>query len=129
MGDKCDMCRPGYFNLSSTGCQPCGCVSGASFSDVCDSTGQCPCRRGVTGRTCSQTEAGTFYPALDYLTVEAEFGQAGMFQLVYSVSSVFTGRGAAGVDVGSSVNFGSVGIPRSGDYSLTIRCVRRVTWS
>ena len=82
----------------------------------------------MTGRTCSQTEAGQFYPALDYLTMEAEFGQVGLFQLVYSVSSVFTGRGAAGVDVGSSVNFGSVGIPRTGDYSLTIRCVRRVTW-
>ena len=124
MGDKCDACRPGYFNLSSGGCQPCGCVLGGSLSDVCDPTGQCPCRSGVTGRTCSETEAGTFYPALDYLTVEAEFDPARMFQPMYSVSSAFTGQGAAGVDVGSTVNFGSVLIPRSGDYSLAIRCVR-----
>ena len=124
MGDKCDACRPGYFNLSSTGCQPCGCVAGASFSDVCDQTGQCPCRSGVIGRTCSEPEAGTFYPALDYLTVEAEFDPTRMFEPVYLASTAFTGQGAAGVGMGSTVNFGSVSIPRSGSYSLTIRCVR-----
>ena len=85
--------------------------------------GQCPCRRGVTGRTCSEVEAGTFYPALDYLTVEAEFDPAMMFQPVYTVSTAYTGQGAAGVVTGSTVNFASVNIPRSGTYLLTIRCV------
>lgn len=30
-GDKCDDCRPGFFNFSSTGCQPCRCNNHSSY--------------------------------------------------------------------------------------------------
>lgn len=39
----------------------------------CDSeTGQCKCKRNMSGRTCSQPKDGFFCPLLDYFSYEAE---------------------------------------------------------
>ncbi|XP_048872334.1 laminin subunit beta-2 isoform X1 [Brienomyrus brachyistius] len=59
-GRRCDHCKAGYFGLSADdprGCQPCRCDSMGSVLEgaQCDPvTGDCFCKRLVTGRTCSQ---------------------------------------------------------------------------
>ncbi|KAI9531300.1 Laminin subunit beta-1 [Dissostichus eleginoides] len=59
-GPRCDKCKTGYFGLSAEnpqGCQPCRCdprgtVSGRSQCDPV--SGDCFCKRLVTGRSCDQ---------------------------------------------------------------------------
>ncbi|KAJ8412324.1 hypothetical protein AAFF_G00145910 [Aldrovandia affinis] len=58
-GERCDSCRDGFFGLNSTdplGCQSCQCdlrgsVSGGSCDPV---SGDCSCKRRVSGRHCDQ---------------------------------------------------------------------------
>ena len=59
IGDKCDSCRDTYWNVGSGfGCEECMCDPTGSLNNSCDVTsGQCPCKPGVTGRTCSQCQA------------------------------------------------------------------------
>ncbi|XP_030919815.1 laminin subunit beta-3 [Geospiza fortis] len=76
-GDRCHLCKPGFAQLaganpagcrrctcnalgtrqglgSGQGCQPCACHPRGSRSPQCNQfTGQCPCRDGFTGQTCS----------------------------------------------------------------------------
>ncbi|XP_026097959.1 laminin subunit beta-2 isoform X1 [Carassius auratus] len=59
-GARCDRCKPGFFGLSASdprGCQPCKCdprgtVSGSSQCDPV--SGDCFCKRLVTGHSCNQ---------------------------------------------------------------------------
>ncbi|KAG7235213.1 hypothetical protein INR49_030616 [Caranx melampygus] len=59
-GPRCDKCKSGFFGLSAEnpqGCQPCWCdhrgtVSGSSQCDPV--SGDCFCKRLVTGRSCDQ---------------------------------------------------------------------------
>uniref|UniRef100_A0AAQ6A8Y0 Laminin, beta 2 (laminin S) n=1 Tax=Amphiprion ocellaris TaxID=80972 RepID=A0AAQ6A8Y0_AMPOC len=59
-GPRCDKCKTGFFGLSAEnpqGCQPCQCdhrgtVSGSSQCDPV--SGDCFCKRLVTGRSCDQ---------------------------------------------------------------------------
>uniref|UniRef100_I3IZE4 Laminin subunit beta-2 n=1 Tax=Oreochromis niloticus TaxID=8128 RepID=I3IZE4_ORENI len=59
-GPRCDRCKTGFFGLSTDnphGCQPCQCdprgtVSGSSQCDPV--SGDCFCKRLVTGRSCDQ---------------------------------------------------------------------------
>uniref|UniRef100_A0A673LPH3 Laminin subunit beta-2-like n=1 Tax=Sinocyclocheilus rhinocerous TaxID=307959 RepID=A0A673LPH3_9TELE len=59
-GARCDKCKPGFFGLSASdprGCQPCKCdprgtVSGSSQCDPV--SGDCFCKRLVTGHSCNQ---------------------------------------------------------------------------
>uniref|UniRef100_A0AAX7TKC3 Laminin subunit beta-2 n=1 Tax=Astatotilapia calliptera TaxID=8154 RepID=A0AAX7TKC3_ASTCA len=59
-GPRCDSCKTGFFGLSTDnphGCQPCQCdprgtVSGSSQCDPV--SGDCFCKRLVTGRSCDQ---------------------------------------------------------------------------
>ncbi|EDO36523.1 predicted protein, partial [Nematostella vectensis] len=55
-GDKCDTCRPEYWNVASgKGCEPCNCDTTGSWNNTCSvTTGQCHCKPGVTGRRCDQ---------------------------------------------------------------------------
>ncbi|NWJ05868.1 LAMB3 protein, partial [Crypturellus undulatus] len=55
VGANCDQCAPGHWKIASgQGCQPCDCHPRHSFGAQCNQfTGQCSCREGFTGRTCS----------------------------------------------------------------------------
>uniref|UniRef100_UPI00358E1F67 laminin subunit beta-2-like n=1 Tax=Myxine glutinosa TaxID=7769 RepID=UPI00358E1F67 len=59
-GERCDRCKSGYFGLDANdpaGCQPCHCnpLGTVGSGDVCDqTTGDCFCKRFVTGQKCDQ---------------------------------------------------------------------------
>jgi hypothetical protein len=59
-GLKCNICQPGYFNLTQFGCvSQCACSETGSLNQFCSSlTGQCPCREGYTGRDCGKCQSG-----------------------------------------------------------------------
>uniref|UniRef100_A0A8B9PYM3 Laminin subunit beta 3 n=1 Tax=Apteryx owenii TaxID=8824 RepID=A0A8B9PYM3_APTOW len=58
VGANCDQCAADHWKIASgQGCQPCGCDPRHSLSTQCNQfTGQCPCREGFTGRTCSAVQ-------------------------------------------------------------------------
>lgn len=66
MGNICDTCKPGYWDLDSNnalGCRECGCYKAGTIGgiNVCDViTGQCMCKVEVTGRNCDQCRDGTY---------------------------------------------------------------------
>ncbi|NXH80692.1 LAMB3 protein, partial [Edolisoma coerulescens] len=55
VGSDCGQCAAGHWDLGSRqGCRPCACHPRGSRSPQCNQfTGQCPCRDGFTGQTCS----------------------------------------------------------------------------
>ncbi|XP_066949126.1 laminin subunit beta-1 isoform X9 [Macrobrachium rosenbergii] len=58
-GLKCDRCKPGYWNFTAAnpeGCQTCSCdILGTINNAGCNVlTGECSCKRFVTGRDCNQ---------------------------------------------------------------------------
>ncbi|XP_036122210.1 LOW QUALITY PROTEIN: laminin subunit beta-2-like [Molossus molossus] len=59
-GQRCDSCRPGHYGLNLTqseGCQPCRCDPRGRVpgTHTCDpSSGDCHCKRFVSGRDCSR---------------------------------------------------------------------------
>lgn len=55
VGPKCDQCAPHHWKLASgQGCEPCACDPHNALSPQCNQfTGQCPCREGFGGLTCS----------------------------------------------------------------------------
>ncbi|NXY20814.1 LAMB3 protein, partial [Atrichornis clamosus] len=55
VGSDCGQCAAGHWDLGSgQGCRPCACHPRGSHSPHCNQfTGQCPCREGFTGQTCS----------------------------------------------------------------------------
>lgn len=65
IGLKCDVCRPGFSNLTASdpdGCSSCGCNTAGTFNsmDTCDSdTGQCLCKDNVMGLKCDRCRVGT----------------------------------------------------------------------
>lgn len=67
--------QPGYWGLSdsSFGCSACECDIGGSYQRNCEQiTGQCRCRKGITGRKCDQVQTGNFFPLPDHLKYESE---------------------------------------------------------
>ncbi|NWW55320.1 LAMB3 protein, partial [Pedionomus torquatus] len=58
VGHDCDRCAAGHWEMGSgRGCRPCHCHPQGSSSPHCNQfTGQCPCREGFTGRTCSAAQ-------------------------------------------------------------------------
>ncbi|NXH12513.1 LAMB3 protein, partial [Bucco capensis] len=58
VGNNCDQCAAQHWDMGSgQGCQPCDCHPQGSHSPHCNQfTGQCPCREGFTGRTCSAVQ-------------------------------------------------------------------------
>ncbi|KAM6311047.1 laminin subunit beta-3 [Podargus strigoides] len=58
VGSDCDQCTAEHWDMGSgRGCRPCGCHPQGSRSPHCNQfTGQCPCRDGFTGRTCSAAQ-------------------------------------------------------------------------
>ncbi|KFO89157.1 Laminin subunit beta-2, partial [Buceros rhinoceros silvestris] len=59
-GSRCDRCKPGFFGISATnpqGCQRCQCDPRGTMAEgsPCDPvSGECFCKRLVTGRKCNQ---------------------------------------------------------------------------
>ncbi|NXT39257.1 LAMB4 protein, partial [Pelecanoides urinatrix] len=73
VGATCDHCASGYWDLASgKGCQICDCDPKNSQSNQCNQarkllcflgtglTGQCPCKRGYSGRSCDECEENYF---------------------------------------------------------------------
>ncbi|CAG0891651.1 unnamed protein product [Darwinula stevensoni] len=67
IGQKCDRCADGYYNLRSGGvcnifgCQPCNCDPIGSVNITCNTeTGQCSCKPGVVGLRCDQCTAYSY---------------------------------------------------------------------
>lgn len=60
---RCDKCANGFFKNQQE-CQPCGCASEGSTSEICDSVdGQCPCKENVSGRVCNECKPDHYgYP-------------------------------------------------------------------
>ncbi|XP_074833632.1 laminin subunit beta-3 [Carettochelys insculpta] len=58
VGANCDQCSANHWKLTSgQGCEPCNCDPRNSFSPQCNQfTGQCQCREGFMGRTCSAAQ-------------------------------------------------------------------------
>ncbi|NXJ74329.1 LAMB3 protein, partial [Trogon melanurus] len=58
VGNDCDQCAAEHWDMGSgRGCWPCSCHPRGSRSPHCNQfTGQCPCREGFTGRTCSAVQ-------------------------------------------------------------------------
>eukprot|EP00076_Gallus_gallus_P030125 XP_015154529.1 laminin subunit beta-3 [Gallus gallus] len=58
VGTDCDQCAAGHWDMASgRGCRPCECNPSGSHSIHCNQfTGQCQCREGFTGRTCSAAQ-------------------------------------------------------------------------
>ncbi|NWS96978.1 LAMB3 protein, partial [Mionectes macconnelli] len=55
VGNDCDQCAAEHWDMGGgQGCRPCDCHPHGSHSPHCNQfSGQCPCREGFTGRTCS----------------------------------------------------------------------------
>ncbi|GAB1601049.1 laminin subunit alpha-like [Argonauta hians] len=66
MGDKCDMCRPGFWDLDishAKGCTECQCDSAGTIGGFnnCDwRSGQCICKPSVMGQMCSTCKRGSY---------------------------------------------------------------------
>ena len=60
VGQKCDRCLFGYWNINSgSGCEKCNCdAMGAYDTDCDDKTGQCRCKTGVGELSCSSCLEG-----------------------------------------------------------------------
>ncbi|XP_054660088.1 laminin subunit beta-3 isoform X2 [Grus americana] len=58
VGNNCDQCAAEHWDMGGgQGCRPCGCHPHGSRSPHCNQfTGQCPCREGFVGRTCSAVQ-------------------------------------------------------------------------
>ncbi|NXU89943.1 USH2A protein, partial [Xiphorhynchus elegans] len=65
-GRRCDQCLDGYRKVQKSHsfvCLPCNCDKAGTVNGslLCDkSTGQCPCKAGVTGPRCSQCMLHTY---------------------------------------------------------------------
>ncbi len=64
-GRHCHYCREGYFRsprraiTHKRACEPCGCHPVGASGKICNQTsGQCPCKDGVTGRECNRCARG-----------------------------------------------------------------------
>ena len=87
-------------------------------------TGQCSCRQGVTGRTCSETILGFFYPTIDHVRLEGETADGfPSYDIRTSGENIFfTGTGYYRVEEQISiVNFGTVAPLVSGQYEVLFR--------
>ena len=91
----------------------------------CDSlTGQCLCRPGVTGSTCSETLPGYFFPEIDHLRLEGEDAMGFPSYIIPSngENSFFTGTGFYRAAEGNGdIAFGTIIPPVSGTYEVLFR--------
>ncbi len=85
-------------------------------------SGQCVCRQGIQGRTCSETINGYFYPSIDYLRLEAEESSSNRIVETSGENERFTGTGYARITSTSDrLELGYLTVPVSGLYIAYIR--------
>ena len=127
-GKKCDTCRPGYYQATSNdteGCRPCNCNAGGALGSECNMlTGQCRCKQGIFGLTCSETIPGFYFPTIDYLRLEAEqaVGDSSALVQLEGEGMTFTGFGFYRVtERTSSIDLGSITPSVSGEYEVLFR--------
>ncbi|KAG0716686.1 Laminin subunit beta-1 [Chionoecetes opilio] len=142
-GLKCDRCKAGYWNFSSEnpeGCEACTCNTlGTVNNEGCDVvSGECSCKRFVTGRDCNQCrphvsgrrceapEEGYYVAALDYLTYEAELAKGSencqvVMRALDGREATWTGLGFMRTFDGSYLEFDIENIETSMDYDFVIR--------
>lgn len=75
IGQQCNQCKKGFYGLddSAEGCKACDCDQIGSVSTECDrNTGQCLCKKEMTGRRCDKLQDDHFCPAFDHIISEAE---------------------------------------------------------
>lgn len=131
IGRKCDLCEERFYlsdPSSPDGCQACNCNLGGSLSALCDMhSGQCSCRPGLTGQTCSDIIPGYFFPSVDHLILEGE--QAAVTRAQVVMNKYFSGVQIT--NQSSTISFGVLTPPMSGFYDVVIRyTLRRIlTWS
>ena len=66
-GMQCNECEDGWYNFTSSGCQPCSCERLGSESNVCDKlTGACDCTDGAIGDLCDACPIGTILTNTSY---------------------------------------------------------------
>ena len=123
-------CKPDYWGIDEgpEGCKPCNCDPGGSVLSQCDiKTGQCVCRRGVTGMRCEQPEANYYAPFLDHLRVEAENTSSTSITkpLIREVTNpnevTWTGSGFDVMHEGSSIEFEIKNTGLASEYDPVIR--------
>ena len=94
------------------------------FSFIICLPGTCSCRHGVEGIHCKRSQAGHFFPALDYVRFEAE-SMTGSFSTAlhpWLVSEgVFTRRGYATLLPGQYVLFHNISSPASYWFHPVVR--------
>ena len=130
VGDKCDSCLPGFYlvNANDTeGCRPCNCNPGGALSSECDLfTGQCICKTGIVGQTCSEAAPEYFFPTIDHIRLEAELstGEPTPTTIIGNEdeNSFFTGTGFSRVtDQTITLSIGSIVLPVGGEYEIIFR--------
>lgn len=128
MGERCDQCQPGFYlpePSNMEGCQPCDCNPGGAVSPQCDElTGNCLCRNGIEGRTCSEVQDDYFVREIDFLMLEAEDDADFSNQVIITdeQNRLFTGTGFYRVEEGvSAIDFGLLTPPIDGLYDVVIR--------
>jgi len=127
VGDNCSRCLDGFYlpdPTSEAGCVSCGCNLGGATSQICDmQSGQCTCKAGIGGRTCSEVFPDYYVRGIDHILKEAEeVASPGEMVVEEEPSSFFTGTGYFGVVEGASViEFGSIVPPVGGQYRIIVR--------
>ncbi|XP_062516001.1 laminin subunit beta-2-like [Corticium candelabrum] len=127
VGKKCDQCEVGFYLLAGlNGCIECGCSLSTATSLQCHmQTGQCPCKSGLTGRTCGVIADFHWLPFLEGLIYEAEsawLSGGAMVERRVSDLSKFTGTGGVRMSGnGNRITFRVIVPQRSIQYRLIIR--------
>lgn len=101
-GERCDQCKPGFYDFSPSGCKDCHCeTAGSEPSQQCSSSnGICRCKTNVEGQKCDKCKPGYFN-----LSLKNQFGCTPCF--CYGHSSVcFSADGFYAVNISSSFDYG-----------------------
>ncbi|PIK40304.1 hypothetical protein BSL78_22859 [Apostichopus japonicus] len=128
-GIRCDLCKPGFFNLSLAdpdGCTPCDCNGGGALSNTCNNlTGLCDCKMNIGGRSCDVVDSGFYVPLLDGIKIEAELldtlQMASLVERPETAMPRSSGRGLLLVPAATSLTYPSMTVPRTQRYDIVVR--------
>lgn len=121
---------PDFYGIDEgdEGCKPCNCDPGGSVMSQCDlQTGQCLCRKGVTGLRCDSPAPNYYAPYLDHIKVEAENTSSTSITrpLIREVNNAneatWTGNGFDVMHEGSSIDFELKNVGSTNEYDPVVR--------